>query len=311
VVQFKNITVNSDHTSGTVSFVVVSKSAVTNDNDGLNCPVSASPFNSNCPCGNCTQCYTAPPTTAVATQLEFAINANGCDTNVSCSTQPVVAIQDYLANTLTTSTVTVTLSVKSGLRYLLGTTSVAAVDGIATFSDLRFSATGSYVITASITHGSATIAVDSGCISVYGPGMIVETATPTGAPTQRPTVAGSYVLVASMTLTGMTSAEFLQPSIVAEFKSTLVRSFESTSLTITTEDLTITSPTRRSGSVDVTTEVNTGTTDSDAASSAGSAMDSYVSGGSFASDLSSATGVSLAVSGYSSAVTQPSSATAE
>jgi hypothetical protein len=244
----------------------------------------------------------------VATQLEFTVNANGCDTDVQCSTQPVVAIEDYLANTITTSTVTVTLSIKSGLGYLLGTTSVSAVDGIATFSDLRFSATGSYVITASITHGSATITVNSGCISVYGPGMIIETATPTGAPTRSPTIAGSYVLTATMTLTGMTSAEFLQPSIVAAFKSTLVRSFESTSLTITTEDLTITSPSRRSSSVDVTTEINSGTTDADAAASAGSAMDSYVSGGSFTSDLSSATGVTLSVSGYSSAVTQPSSA---
>lgn len=83
VIEFANITVTSYNGSalvrGTVSFVAVSKSAETNFNDGLNCPVSASPFNTACPCGNCTKCYIAPSSDKVtATQLAFTVNANGC-----------------------------------------------------------------------------------------------------------------------------------------------------------------------------------------------------------------------------------------
>ena len=196
VVQFKNITVNSDHTSGTVSFVVVSKSAVTNENDGLNCPVSASPFNTNCPCGDCNTCYTAPPTTtAVATQLEFTVDADGCVEGIPCSTQPVVAIQDYLAQTITTSTVTVCLSVREGPGFVNGTTCVAAVGGIATFTDISFSALGSYVLSAAATsqEGAALSAVSS-CVTVTrgssdSPGSPTTSSPTTAAPTSAPPTA--------------------------------------------------------------------------------------------------------------------------
>ena len=99
VIEFANITVTSYNGSalvrGTVSFVAVSKSAETNFNDGLNCPVSASPFNTACSCGNCTKCYIAPSSDKVtATQLAFTVNAYGCKVDRPCATQPVISIQD-------------------------------------------------------------------------------------------------------------------------------------------------------------------------------------------------------------------------
>ena len=182
VYKFANITVNSDQTSGTVRFVAVSKSAVTNNNDGLNCPVTASPFNTACPCGNCTKCYVAPPTTGVtATQLQFTTDPMGCNYGNACSSSAVITIQNFLGATVTTSTVTVTLTVKSGLGEMSGTTSVAAVGGIATFTDLSFSMTGAYVVTASITQGNDFLRAESGCISVNGPAGLKFTTMPSSS----------------------------------------------------------------------------------------------------------------------------------
>lgn len=182
VYKFANITVNSDNKTGTVSFVAVSKSAVTNKNDGLNCPVTASPFNTACPCGNCTKCYVAPSTNNVVPQPTI------------CSTQPVVSIQDFLGATITTSstTWTVCLSVKEGPGSVTGTngTCVAAVGGIADFTGagITFSAVGTYTLTATVTlEGGAVLSVDSRVAvtkaSTYSPSPpTAATPAPTHAP---------------------------------------------------------------------------------------------------------------------------------
>ena len=171
VYKFANIIVNSDQKTGTVSFVSVSKSAVTNNNDGLNCPVTASPFNTACPCGNCTKCYVAPPTTGVtATQLQFVVNIRYCAVDSPCATQPVVSIQDFLGATITTASATVCLVVKVGPGSLTGKTCVAAVGGMANFTDIVFSAVGTYSIAASVTlEEGAVLSADSTCVTVTRP----------------------------------------------------------------------------------------------------------------------------------------------
>ncbi|MBS0261514.1 MAG: hypothetical protein JSS02_06110 [Planctomycetes bacterium] len=81
---------------------------------------------------------------------------------------PVVAIQDKFGNTVTTNTSTVTLSVATGPAPFdpSSTTSVAAVAGQATFTNLVFSANGTYTVKA--TDGALT-AVTSGNVFVNPP----------------------------------------------------------------------------------------------------------------------------------------------
>lgn len=87
---------------------------------------------------------------AAATQLKFVnFPANGI-VNQSVAAFTVEACRPD--NTVdVTYTGTITLSKQSGPGNIAGTTAVAAVQGIATFSDISFSATGSYTLAANAT----------------------------------------------------------------------------------------------------------------------------------------------------------------
>lgn len=105
-------------------------------------------------------------------------------------------IDDENGQTVANDNSTVTLSVQSGPQggTLGGTTSVAAVDGVATFSDLTLSVPGTYVLTASDTTDGLTVNSDSftvvapvnppftdalGPADDAAPGPIIPTLTPT------------------------------------------------------------------------------------------------------------------------------------
>jgi uncharacterized repeat protein (TIGR03803 family) len=61
----------------------------------------------------------------------------------------VVAIEDQFDNVVTTDTSTVTLAVDIGPGAIGGTDSVATVNGVATFSNVKFNTAGSYTVSAS------------------------------------------------------------------------------------------------------------------------------------------------------------------
>lgn len=74
----------------------------------------------------------APPAAFQVTQLPVESGESG----VPFTTQPVVAILDAGGNVVLNATTPVTAAVASGTGTLLGTTTVNAVNGIATFTDL-------------------------------------------------------------------------------------------------------------------------------------------------------------------------------
>lgn len=93
------------------------------------------------------------------------------ETKLSITTQPtgtyspltlgtaVVEIQDSSDQLVTSSNLEITASIYSGTGTLLGTTTVQAVNGIATFSNLRIRGTGSFQI--SFSHTCLTSAVSN------------------------------------------------------------------------------------------------------------------------------------------------------
>jgi hypothetical protein len=94
----------------------------------------------------------------ITTQPSGAFNGSGF------STQPVVKITDSGGNIITTSTVNVVASLASGTGTLSGTTTVAAVNGIATFSNLKITGTGNHTLT--FTPAGGLTATTSNTINV-------------------------------------------------------------------------------------------------------------------------------------------------
>ena len=87
-----------------------------------------------------------------ATQVMFTTQPGNATGGSLLSTQPVVEVQDANGNTVTTSGANVTLAIGTnpGSGTLGGTTTVAAVNGVATFTDLSIDSVGSgYTLVAS------------------------------------------------------------------------------------------------------------------------------------------------------------------
>lgn len=81
-------------------------------------------------CGHDSVTPEEPPALAIRTQ------PSGGAAGGTLATQPVIEIRDAAGNLVTTSTATVTASIATGGGTLTGTTSVAAVNGVATFTSL-------------------------------------------------------------------------------------------------------------------------------------------------------------------------------
>lgn len=92
----------------------------------------------------------------VATELRFTTQPSGSVSGVSLTGQPVVKATDASGNVDTTFTGDVTLSLGSGAGSLSGTLVKGAVAGVATFTDVAYSATSdqqSFTLTTSNTAG--------------------------------------------------------------------------------------------------------------------------------------------------------------
>lgn len=121
-----------------------------------------------------TVAFTTQPVGAVLQTVDFSV-------------QPVVTIRDLYANTVSTgvdATADITMSLNSGTGTLGGTTTVTAVAGVATFTDLSASAFGTKVLlaTKSDTSGSGgtaslTSTSDNVVINPPAPGAFTLTAT--------------------------------------------------------------------------------------------------------------------------------------
>jgi len=80
------------------------------------------------------------------TRLVVTTQPGGATGGVNFATQPVVQLRDVNGNPVGTATAAVTAAIASGAGTLSGTTTVSAVNGVATFTDLRVDAPGSHTL---------------------------------------------------------------------------------------------------------------------------------------------------------------------
>jgi adhesin/invasin len=109
-----------------------------------------------------------------ASQLVFTTQPAGATAGSALTTQPVATIEDSAGNTVTTgadSSANVTVTVHSGSGSLQGTTTIAAIGGVATFADLRLDSAGAHTLRAAATlSGPGAVTVDSGSFTVAASG---------------------------------------------------------------------------------------------------------------------------------------------
>src|SRR6266516_3020657 len=91
-----------------------------------------------------------PPPPAPATRLAFTVQPTGTSAGATISPPVRVAAQDDAGNTVTsfTDSIRITLGTNQSGGTLSGTKTVAAVNGVATFSNLSIDRAGSYTLTA-------------------------------------------------------------------------------------------------------------------------------------------------------------------
>lgn len=119
-------------------------------------------------------------TAGAAATLAKVTEPAGATAGQAFSTQPVIEILDASGNRVTTSTAAVTVSMFSGTGTLLGTATVNAVAGVATFAGLQINTSGSKVLRFAST---GLTSVDSVALSVV-PALassVVMTTEPSGA----------------------------------------------------------------------------------------------------------------------------------
>jgi hypothetical protein len=103
--------------------------------------------------------FTITGGTATASTLAFAQQPTGTTTGSTITPAVTVDVTDTSGNIITTDDSNVTLTLSSDLGTLSGTTTEAAVDGVATFSNLSIATGGTYTLTA--TDGSLSSATSS------------------------------------------------------------------------------------------------------------------------------------------------------
>jgi hypothetical protein len=113
------------------------------------------------------QVYGATGTMCVAPATQYAVQTfpAGAESGVPFTTQPVVLLKDATGAVVSNSTAAVTATIVSGTGQLIGTTTVNAVAGVATFTNLGVAGAGP--VTIQFTSGALPIA--AGGSSTSGP----------------------------------------------------------------------------------------------------------------------------------------------
>ncbi|HET7188412.1 MAG TPA: Ig-like domain-containing protein [Gemmatimonadaceae bacterium] len=104
----------------------------------------------------------AAPTSSAPTQLVVAVQPAGAVSGLALSTQPMVQVRDASGNLVSGATNSVTAALSSGSGTLSGTTTVAAANGLASFTNLRIDGVGPHTLSFSatgLTAASATVTV--------------------------------------------------------------------------------------------------------------------------------------------------------
>ena len=119
-------------------------------------------------------------TASKPTNLALLTQPSGGSAGTALSAQPIVKVTDLEANLVASSSPSITVSITSGTgtsgATLLGTTTVNAVDGVATFSDLQINTAGSdYTLT--VSSSGLTSIVSSAFDIAAGPASTLVVAT--------------------------------------------------------------------------------------------------------------------------------------
>ncbi len=123
-------------------------------------------------------------TPGAAAALAIRTQPVGTTSGSALAAQPVIEIRDLAGNLVTSSTASVTVTIGSGGGTLSGSTTVAAVGGIATFSGLAISgAAGDRTLVftstglAPVTSGAVTIAAPAGAVLTIDNSVVTVGAT--------------------------------------------------------------------------------------------------------------------------------------
>jgi sugar lactone lactonase YvrE len=123
----------------------------------------------------------APASNVVFSQQPSNTSAGA--TLTSTSGQPVtVEVEDPYGNLVTSSTANVTLAIASGPGALLGTTTVAASGGVASFSNVAIDQSGSHTLIASGAGLGGTATSSQFTITAGAPAQLAFTAQPANTP---------------------------------------------------------------------------------------------------------------------------------
>lgn len=142
------------------------------------------------------------PIIGTASKLGLSVTAAGTTSGVAFTTQPRIGIQDAGGNFITSSTATVSASVSTGAT-LIGTTSIAAVSGVAGFTNLGITApAGTYTI----TYASTGLTSTTQTITI-GSASAAPTITSV-SPSSGPLTGGTTVVISGTNFTGATSVTF-------------------------------------------------------------------------------------------------------
>ncbi len=90
--------------------------------------------------------FSATGTVGAATQIVIVTQPSGAVSGVSLSTQPVVELRDAQNNRVTSANGTITAAVASGSGSVAGTLTATAVNGVATFTNLRLNGVGVHTL---------------------------------------------------------------------------------------------------------------------------------------------------------------------
>jgi len=131
--------------------------------------------------GSTTQTFTLTVSPGAATKAMMTTQPTGAVNGVAFTTQPVVRVTDSGNNTVTSFTGDVVVSIASGTGTLSGTTTVAAVAGVATFTNLVITGTaGNFSLT--FTPASLTaVTSNSFALAAGAATKAMMTTQPTGA----------------------------------------------------------------------------------------------------------------------------------
>jgi len=110
--------------------------------------------------------------------LDVQVQPGGAVSGSPFATQPVIQILDSEGGVTTSANVPVTAALASGNGTLSGTTTVNAVDGVATFTNLTIKGTGSHVLTFSTTSPSLSVASSSFTVATASATQLVVTTQP-------------------------------------------------------------------------------------------------------------------------------------